>query len=166
MNKKSVQAAAAGSLAAAVFVCDQIAKKKAQSLRGRKPVKIGSDGKVIPEGSEEKPILKLRYYQNSGMAMSFLENRPEVVRTLSTVMTGAVAGGFAAALQSDGKIGRKIGLSLLLGGALSNTLDRARQGSVTDYASVCFGPERMQDIVFNIGDAAILAGSVLLGQSL
>ncbi len=49
-----------------------------------------------------------------------------------------------------------VGLALILGGALSNILDRATQGAVLDYIDLKIWP------VFNLADTAIFIGVVLL----
>ena len=50
---------------------------------------------------------------------------------------------------------------MILGGALGNILDRARHGYVVDFADLHFGAFR-PFLVFNVGDAAISIGVVIL----
>ena len=52
-------------------------------------------------------------------------------------------------------------LGLILGGALGNILDRSRFGYVVDFADLHFGEWR-PFLVFNVGDAAITIGVLLL----
>ena len=54
-----------------------------------------------------------------------------------------------------------IALGMVLGGALGNILDRVRLGYVVDYADLHFGTFR-PFLVFNVGDAAISIGVVIL----
>jgi signal peptidase II len=54
-----------------------------------------------------------------------------------------------------------LGLSLVLGGALGNLVDRVRYGYVVDYADLHFGAFR-PFLVFNIADAAITIGVLVL----
>ena len=54
-----------------------------------------------------------------------------------------------------------IGLGLVLGGALGNIVDRVRFGYVVDYADLHFG-DFSPFLVFNIADAAISIGVVIL----
>ena len=49
----------------------------------------------------------------------------------------------------------------MLGGALGNILDRVRFGYVVDFADLHFGDFR-PFLVFNVGDAAISIGVVIL----
>jgi signal peptidase II len=50
---------------------------------------------------------------------------------------------------------------MILGGALGNILDRVRHGYVVDFADLHFGAFR-PFLVFNVGDAAISIGVVIL----
>jgi signal peptidase II len=54
----------------------------------------------------------------------------------------------------------RVALGLQLGGALGNLLDRFTQGGVTDFLD--FGPWP----VFNIADAAVVAGVILMAYVL
>jgi signal peptidase II len=55
----------------------------------------------------------------------------------------------------------QIALGMVLGGALGNILDRVRFGYVIDFADLHFGDFR-PFLVFNVGDAAISIGVVIL----
>jgi signal peptidase II len=50
---------------------------------------------------------------------------------------------------------------MVLGGALGNILDRSRHGYVVDFLDLHFGDFR-PFLVFNVGDAAISIGVVIL----
>ena len=52
-------------------------------------------------------------------------------------------------------------MALILGGALGNIVDRVRYGYVVDFADLHFGEWR-PFLVFNVGDAAITIGVLLL----
>jgi signal peptidase II len=54
-----------------------------------------------------------------------------------------------------------IALSFVLGGALGNIVDRIRFGYVVDFADLHFGEWR-PFLIFNVGDAAITIGVLLL----
>ncbi|MGH7338684.1 MAG: signal peptidase II, partial [Myxococcota bacterium] len=51
-------------------------------------------------------------------------------------------------------------LSLVLGGAVGNLVDRVTTGAVTDFVAVYIGDYRWPD--FNVADSAISVGIVLL----
>lgn len=55
----------------------------------------------------------------------------------------------------------KTGLSILLGGAYSNTYDRLVRGYVVDYFGFQVKNERLRNIVFNISDFCIMIGALI-----
>ena len=58
------------------------------------------------------------------------------------------------------------GTGLILGGGLSNLLERARQGKVYDYLQFPRAPRPLNRYVYNLADLAILLGGIciLLGR--
>ena len=56
----------------------------------------------------------------------------------------------------------KAGLSLLLGGAYSNTYDRLVRKYVVDYVSFPVKNEKIRNVVFNISDFCIMIGALLM----
>ncbi|MGN1024645.1 MAG: signal peptidase II [Lachnospiraceae bacterium] len=161
MNRKAAGAVLSLGIAAGTLVGDQLVKKRARDRWKGKEIRIDRHGHRIPEGSDARAVCTLRFCENSGMAMNALAKHPEVVKFLDAGMTGAVAGALAEAFASSAHPLRKTGLSLVLGGALSNLTDRIRDGYVTDYVNFEVGPEHFRQIVFNIGDFAILAGALI-----
>lgn len=124
----------------------------------------------IPEGSSKKALrdtIILTKYHNRGAAFNTGEKRPEIVKVISVVLTAAAAVIF---LCSFGLVGRgmlKTGLSLLLGGAFSNTYDRLRRGYVVDYFRFNVPVKRIRNLIFNVSDFCIMLGAalVVLGES-
>ena len=55
----------------------------------------------------------------------------------------------------------RLGLSLLLGGAFSNTYDRLRRGYVVDFVSFPVKWQAFRKIVFNCSDFCIIIGALL-----
>ena len=55
-----------------------------------------------------------------------------------------------------------LGLGLIIGGAIGNAIDSVAYGAVLDFAlmHVSFGGERFDWYVFNLADAAIVAGVI------
>ena len=88
---------------------------------------------------EEKEICKgrilLRKYHNKGACMNLGEKKSNVVAGLSLILTAALALVFLFTLTRHGNGWLKAGLSLLLGGAFSNTYDRLKRKYVVDYFS-------------------------------
>ena len=53
-------------------------------------------------------------------------------------------------MTKKGCLAQKIGLSMVLGGAISNLYDRLVKGYVVDYFSIEF--KRLKKVIFNLGD--------------
>ncbi|MBR3069994.1 MAG: signal peptidase II [Lachnospiraceae bacterium] len=122
----------------------------------------------LPEGGEGRLVLadKIRYrrVQNTGMAGGLLKDKPELVRDGSTILLGGFLVYYVRLILEKGRMIRKLGAGLLLGGASSNLFDRWVRGSVTDYFS--FNIKKVPVIgklVFNLGDMAIFFGTILMG---
>ena len=49
---------------------------------------------------------------------------------------------------------------LVLGGGLSNLLERVRNGAVYDYVQFPKAPKKLKDYVFNLADFQVFAGAV------
>ena len=80
---------------------------------------------------------------------------------LSVPMTAMLTVFFILTLGTAGKGALKWGLTLLLGGAYSNTYDRLFRKYVVDYVSFNV-PCGLRKVIFNIGDFAIMAGSLFV----
>ena len=106
-------------------------------------------------------IFDLRWVENRGVSMGFLTADTELGRWLLVAMTAAIATGVAVWIWREKTRGDAIALALVLGGALGNIVDRARFGYVVDFADLHFGEWR-PFLIFNVGDAAITIGVLLL----
>ena len=117
-------------------------------------------------GGEEKEICKgrilLRKYHNKGACMNLGEKKSNVVAGLSLILTAALALVFLFTLTRHGNGWLKAGLSLLLGGAFSNTYDRLKRKYVVDYFSFGVKWAPLRAIVFNISDFCILIGALII----
>lgn len=113
---------------------------------------------------ERKEILKgkvtIRKYYNQGAFLNFLENKKEIVKTISCVFLGLILLLFTIMLPKKGNKLFKLGLSLTLGGAISNVADRVFRGYVVDYFSINY--KKLKNIIFNLADIAIMIGSLLM----
>jgi signal peptidase II len=76
-------------------------------------------------------------------------------------LTGAIAIGVAYWIGKEKNRIDQVALGMVGGGALGNILDRIRFGYVVDFADLHFGTFR-PFLVFNVGDAAISIGVVIL----
>ncbi|MCR4907674.1 MAG: signal peptidase II [Lachnospiraceae bacterium] len=92
---------------------------------------------------------------NHGFAANRLEGHPEAVAGVSAGMTGFLTAIWLDSIRSkDSSPLKRIGLSLCLGGAVSNTVERIISRRVTDYLP-------LGKYVYNLGDFAIYTGSIL-----
>jgi signal peptidase II len=137
--RSSRRLGAALAVAAGVLAADQAVKWLVRANAGRLPWRVISGVRV-----------ELNY--NSGISFGRLAGTGALV----TVLVGAVAAGVTAALLLAPPRYR-IALGIILGGALGNLVDRFRfGGAVVDYLAVYVWPP------FNVADAAIFVGTVLL----
>lgn len=98
---------------------------------------------------------------NPGAAFSFLADQPGWQRWFFTILALAVSAWIAVLLYRHPRQKlASLSLTLILGGALGNVIDRLRFGAVVDFvqwhAAGYYWP------AFNIADAAITVGAVLL----
>ena len=107
------------------------------------------------------PIFKLRWTENSGVSMGFLTAGSETERWLLVGLTVAISIFVLVWLWREKRRDDAVALGLVLGGALGNIVDRVRLGYVLDYADLHFG-DIHPFLVFNVGDAAITIGVLLL----
>lgn len=104
--------------------------------------------------------LLLRRHHNRGAMLNLGEEHGKVVEILSLGLTLAAAFLFLLSLGTYGSNLLRTGLSLLLGGAFSNTYDRLRQQYVTDYVSFGVKWKPLGRLVFNVSDFCIIVGSL------
>lgn len=108
-------------------------------------------------------FVNLTHQQNSGAAFSFLANESGWQRWFFVVLAGGVSAfilGWLWRIRQGGPFFLSAGLSLVLGGALGNLIDRAMLGYVTDFIQVWFGNWAFPS--FNVADSAISVGAALL----
>jgi len=113
---------------------------------------------------EEKQVCKgaliLKKYHNRGAFLNAGERHRSLVAGISLVLCVLLAISLVRSLTREGRL-CKTGLSLLLGGALSNTYDRLRRKYVVDYFSFGVKWKPLRRIVFNLSDFCILFGVIL-----
>lgn len=97
---------------------------------------------------------------NAGFPFGFLEKYGELVRTVPLVIISGLSGIFCYLVQKKEHMTQKVGLAILLGGALSNLYDRYVRRYVVDYFSIQCG--WLKKVVFNLGDIFVLIGSGIL----
>jgi len=107
------------------------------------------------------PFFTLRWLKNTGVSMGLLNAGSELGRWLLVALTCAIAAFVTFWMWREKRRDDTVALALVLGGALGNILDRVRLGYVVDYADLHFG-DIHPFLVFNVGDAAITIGVLLL----
>ena len=107
------------------------------------------------------PIFNFTYTENNGISLGLFNATTEVGRWMLVAITSAIAIGVAVWIGREKNRWDKAALGMILGGALGNILDRSRHGYVVDFADLHFGDVR-PFLVFNVGDAAISIGVVML----
>ena len=107
------------------------------------------------------PIFNLTWTENNGISLGLFNATTEVGRWMLVAVTSAIAIGVGIWIGREKHRWDQAALGLILGGALGNILDRVRHGYVVDFADLHFGAFR-PFLVFNVGDAAITIGVVIL----
>ena len=107
------------------------------------------------------PIFNFTYTQNEGISLGLLNATNPLGRWMLVGLTAAIAVGVAIWIGREKSRIDQAALGMVLGGALGNILDRSRFGYVVDFADLHFGDFR-PFLVFNVGDAAISIGVVIL----
>jgi len=107
------------------------------------------------------PFFQLTYTQNIGISLGQLQATSEVGRWMLVALTTAIATGVAFWLGREKNRVDQVALGMVLGGALGNILDRTLHGYVVDFADLHIGVWR-PFLIFNVGDAAISIGVVIL----
>ena len=139
------------AIALAIFVADQLTKA---IVAGPLQLQVVRQIKILP-------IFDLTWTENYGISLGLLNASSETGRWLLVALTSAIAIGVAYWIGREKARWDKAALGMILGGALGNILDRTRHGYVVDFADLHFGGFR-PCLVFNVGDAAISIGVVIL----
>jgi signal peptidase II len=139
------------SIALVIFVLDQLAKWIVSG-----PLHLREVAQIYVV-----PFFNLTWTENNGISLGLLNAETEVGRWMLVALTLAIAIGVAIWIGREKYRWDQAALGMILGGALGNILDRARHGFVVDFADLHFGAFR-PFLVFNVGDAAISIGVVIL----
>ena len=111
---------------------------------------------------ESIPVLgsffKFTYIHNPGAVFGLKLGNPYVHLALACIALIVVVG-LLWRLPPDDRVSA-IGLTLVLGGAIGNIIDRARFGVVIDFLDFGFGDVRWW--VFNLADTWVSVGTILL----
>lgn len=139
-------------VSAAVIVGDQIVKAIV-----RAKLSLFASITIIPG------LMDFVHVRNTGVAFGLLNDSDVPFKAGITTALAALAlagvGFYARHIREDERLAR-VGLSLILGGALGNLVDRLRQGYVIDFADVYW--KGFHFWAFNLADASITIGAILV----
>lgn len=133
-------------LIAAAFLLDRLSKSWAASY-------LSQNGTT-----EVNRWLTLRETYNGGVAFGFWQGVGPLVGWLSIAV---VVGMFVYLLQTPREQRlQRVGLALIIGGALGNLVDRVTNGEVLDFLETTFrvGVFNMADVMINLGLFLVVVG--------
>ena len=100
-------------------------------------------------------IFSLTYVENRGAAFGMLQNNQSIF-----ILVAAVASCFGLYYLHSKKVNNlgKIGILLVISGAIGNLIDRVRLGFVVDYLDFHI----IWSYVFNLADCFVVVGTIIL----
>ena len=106
--------------------------------------------------------LDLVHWENPGMAFSLMRDWPAGIRMalLGTAALAAVVVGVLYIAKRPVRAPVTVGIGLIIGGAVGNFIDRAQNGTVTDFLHVHRG--WFDWPAFNVADIAVTCGGILV----
>ena len=135
-------------VAAVIVVLDQLTKSLVRA-------NIPQGAIWLPESLMWlSPYARIVHWYNTGAAFGMFKDASMILTVLAFVVIAAILFYYPQVERDDWAL--RLALSLQLGGALGNLVDRLTIGHVTDFISVGTFP------VFNIADASITIGAVVL----
>lgn len=139
-------------ISGAIIILDQITKFLVNINMG-----LHQSIEIIPN------FFHLTYIRNTGAAFGLLAGDRSVGRFIFFALFSLIAIGCLLYLLKSLRPGRKmaiLSLSLILGGAIGNLLDRLRQGEVIDFLDLHWYDWHWP--AFNVADSSITIGVILL----
>jgi signal peptidase II len=139
-------------LAAGVLAADQATKYAVEKL-----TETGTSRVVIPG------LLNIVHTSNPGVAFGLLADSEMPWRGPLLILFAVAVIALIAWLLATGRAGGwlgECGMTLILGGASGNVLDRILRHSVTDFIDCYVGSHHWY--TFNVADSAIVLGALLV----
>ena len=126
-----------------------------QWTKGLVRANIPLGGSWLPESWEWlSPYARIVHWFNTGAAFGMFKEGSMVFTVLAFIVIGLILYYYPHVEQADWSL--RIAMSMQLGGAAGNLIDRLTIGHVTDFISVGKFP------VFNVADASITVGAAVL----
>jgi signal peptidase II len=131
-----------GLVVVAALAADQLTKRLVSSQ-----LSLGDEVELVGP-------FTIHHVQNSGIAFGLFSSATPVVIVLTGVAIAWMAGFFARSGARHPVL--PVALGLVMGGSLSNLVDRVRLGHVTDFLDLRWWP------AFNLADTFIVVGVLIL----
>ena len=108
------------------------------------------------------PMFNFTLMHNEGAAFSFLSDAGGWQRWFFSILASVVSVAIFIWIKklTPQEKGMAISLSLILGGAIGNLIDRVRFGYVVDFIDVYYNTYHWP--AFNIADSAIFVGAIIM----
>jgi signal peptidase II len=136
------------TIAAVIVVLDQWTKWLVRT-------NIPAGQSWLPDSLEWlSPYARIVHWYNRGAAFGMFQEGSMVFTVLAFIVIAAILYYYPRVSSADWPL--RLAMSMQLGGAMGNLVDRLARGHVTDFISVGTFP------VFNIADASITIGCVVL----
>lgn len=136
-------------LSVVIIILDQLSKYNAIKF-----LKSSTPYIIIPN------FLQFNYVENYGAAFGILQNKKFFFIIITFVVIIVI---FVFLIKNYNNINffMKIGLAMLLGGAIGNFIDRVRWSYVVDFISVRL-INRYEFPVFNVADIFVVIGTIII----
>jgi signal peptidase II len=135
---------------AGIFLLDFFIKRKIDHTRELDEEEMVCAQKII-----------LTKYYNKGAMLNFLDRWPKAMTAIHTTILAGITVVYGFVLKKRDNPGLKLGLSMMLGGGLSNLYDRFTRHHVVDYFRFNVRLKKLRNIIFNISDLFVFLGGVL-----
>jgi len=116
---------------------------------------IPASGRWLPESMQWlSPYARIVHWYNTGAAFGTFQDASTILTVLAFIVIAAIIYYYPKVDPNDWTL--RIAMSMQLGGALGNLIDRLTIGHVTDFISIG------NFAVFNVADASISVGAAVL----
>jgi signal peptidase II len=147
-----------------VVIADQVTKALAVAYLRPLVAELQASDRFV---SVIDGFFRLKYAENTGAAWGLLRSASPSFRIPFFIIVSLLAIGliiwFFRRIEPHKRL-LPLAVSLVLGGAVGNLIDRVRMGKVVDFVDwyITIGGDEKHWPTFNVADAAITAGVILL----
>lgn len=104
--------------------------------------------------------IEIDKFHNRGLPFGKLKENERAVKYIPLFITSVLLGRLSILIPKKGNRIKKLSLSLIIAGSLSNIFDRFTRGYVVDYIRIKV--KRLDRVIFNLGDIFIVLGSLMM----